>query len=111
MFLATLNKSIKYSNFRNTKQIFVFVYLLALSWAVGGSLLLIAYLHQFSRDNEYLLHVALLAVTVVLSLTILQLSAYAQVSDTSMLTGNMDPLVQIRPGSLRQSSTRIKVVS
>ena len=105
IFLATLNKSIKYSNFRNTKQIFVFVYLLALTWAIGGILLAIVYLSlQFSMNLVYPLRTALLVVTVILSLTILQLPAYAQTSRTSTLTGDID---HIHPGSLRQSSMRI----
>ena len=109
--LATLNKSIKYSNFRNTKQIFVFVYLLAVTWAVGGSLLVILYRLRFSPDSVYPLRIALLVVTVVLSLTILQLSAYyVQVSDTT-LTGKIGPpaFLSRLGSSIRQSSTHIMI--
>ena len=92
VFLATLNKSIKYSNFRNTKQIFVFVYLLAVTWAVGGSLLVTLYYLQFSMDIIYSLYIALLVTTVVLSLTVLQLSAYyVQASNSTTLTGRRGP--------------------
>ena len=113
IFLATLNKSIKYSNFCNTKQIFVFVYLLAVTWAVGGSLLVTFYYLHFSTDKVYPLRIALVDVTVVLSLTILQLSTYfVQVSDI-MSTGKIGPnavLSRLR-SSLRQSSILIKVTT
>ena len=111
IFLATLNKSIKYSDFRNTKEIFMFVYLLAATWAVGGSLLVIFYHLKDQIENIlYPIRIALLVTTVVLSITILQLSAhYAQVSRTRQ-SMNGSPLSQIRPGPLRYSSTRITIV-
>ncbi len=115
IFLATLNKSIKYSNFRNTKEIFIFVYLLVVTWAVGGSLLVIFYHLNFhlSEDIVYPIRITLLITTVIFSVTILQLSAYfnTQVSNTR-LSVNTNPLFpRTRPGSLRHSSTRITVVS
>ena len=112
IFLATLNKSIKYSNFRNTKQIFVFVYLLVVTWTVGGTLLVILYHRDFSMDTIYPLYIALLVVTVVLSLTILQLSAYfVQVFDSTTLTGRRGPVLSRLGSSLQQSRTMIKVAS
>ena len=36
VFLATLNRKIKHSNFRTTKQIITLVYILAIIWILGG---------------------------------------------------------------------------
>ena len=100
IFLATMNKSIKYSDFRNTKQIFVFVYLLAVTWAVGGSLLVTFYLHfQDSRSIVYPVYIALLVVTVILSVSLLQLSAYVQVFNSrtsSQTVNNAIPLLRTK---------------
>ena len=90
----------------------MFVYLLAATWAVGGSLLVIFYhlKDQISENILYPIRIALLVTTVILSITILQLSAhYAQVSRTRQ-SMNGSALSQIRPGPLRYSSTRITIV-
>ena len=74
IFLATLNKRIKCPNFRTTKQIFVFVYLLVLTWAIGGSFLVIFFCPHFHINGVYSLYISLLVLTVFLSLSFLQLS-------------------------------------
>ena len=75
IFLATLNRRIvKRPNFRTTKQIFVFVYLLVLTWAIGGSFLVIFFRPYFYINGVYSLYISLLVLTVFLSLSFLQLS-------------------------------------
>ena len=74
IFLATLNRRIKRPNFRTTKQIFVFVYLLVLTWAIGGSFLVIFFRPHFYINGVYSLYISLLVLTVFLSLSFLQLS-------------------------------------
>ena len=71
VFLATLNRNIKRTNFRTTKQILVLAYILAIIWLLGGSLLVIFYLVHYSLDIIYLIYASLLIFTIVLCQIIL----------------------------------------
>ena len=66
VFLATLNRNIKHVNFRTTKQILMLTYTLAIIWLLGGSLLVIFYLVDYSIDTVYLTYACLLVITIIL---------------------------------------------
>lgn len=77
VFLATLNRNIKHTNFRTTKQILVLTYVLAIMWLLGGSLLVIFYLVNYSMNIIYLTYASLLIFTVILCQTTLLAPALA----------------------------------
>ena len=103
MFLATLNKSIKRANFRTARRIFVFVYILAIVWALGGSLLTI--LHnskQYSIEGTYSLYIVLLLTTIIVAQTNLLIPMFPKVFEklniqicrglSTTSTGQVSPL-------------------
>ena len=64
VFLASLNRNVKYKNFRTTKQIVILAYILTIIWLLGGPLLVIFYLLKYSINLIYLLYASLLLSTV-----------------------------------------------
>ena len=65
VLLATLNRNIRHTNFQTTKQILILVYVLAITWFLGGSLLVIFYLLYYSNNIIYCTFTVLLVFTVV----------------------------------------------
>ena len=104
VFLATLNRKIKHTNFRTTKQIITLAYVLAIVWLLGGSILLIFYLLRYSVDITYLIYVSLLASTVILCQIILIAPALALAVDAKW---NLSQISKSRQGIwLRRNFSR-----
>ena len=64
IFLATLNRNIRHTNFRTTRQILILVYILAIAWLLGGALLVMFYLLHYSDNIIYGTYTTLLVFTV-----------------------------------------------
>ena len=96
VFLATLNRNVRHTNFRTTKQIIVLVYLLAFVWLLGGPLLMILYLVSYSVNLTYLIYTTLLVVTVVLCQLVLMVPVLVLAVDARW---KMSKTVKSRRGS------------
>ena len=82
IFLATLNRNVTHKNFRTTRQIIVLVYILAITWLLGGPLLAVFYFLDSSVHLTYLIYSILLSTTVILCLSVLILPAVLLAADT-----------------------------
>ena len=71
VFLASLNRNVKHTNFRTTKQIIMLVYTLAIIWLLGGPILAVFHLLNYSMNVTYSIYASLLTLTVVLCQAVL----------------------------------------